>query len=137
MPSESSKVISRTRLGENLVWYGLFPYLSASFKWSHFWIPSDECHWYSRPVLPALCGIIWRTWECWWITEYAKCNAVNLALCMVFWHYAHSWLPSFLIGIGVGAEYPCGSVSASEQSEEPGINKKAQHRWFALATSLL
>lgn len=46
-------------------------------------------------------------------------------------------LYSFLIGIGVGAEYPCGSVSASEQSEEPGINKKAQHRWFALATSLL
>jgi len=41
----------------------------------------------------------------------------------------------FLLGIGVGAEYPCGSVSASEQSEEPGINKKAQHRWFALATS--
>jgi MFS family permease len=41
----------------------------------------------------------------------------------------------FLIGIGVGAEYPCGSVSASEQSEEPGINKKAQHRWFALATN--
>jgi MFS family permease len=41
----------------------------------------------------------------------------------------------FLIGIGVGAEYPCGSDSASEQSEEPGINKKAQHRWFALATN--
>ena len=48
-----------------------------------------------------------------------------------------TWLFSFLIGIGVGAEYPCGSVSASEQSEEPGINKKAQHRWFALATSML
>jgi len=43
----------------------------------------------------------------------------------------------FLIGIGVGAEYPCGSVSASEQSEEPGINKKAQHRWFALATNCM
>lgn len=41
----------------------------------------------------------------------------------------------FLLGIGVGAEYPCGSVSASEQSEESGISKKAQHRWFALATS--
>ena len=41
----------------------------------------------------------------------------------------------FLLGIGVGAEYPCGSVSASEQSEEPGISKRAQHRWFALATS--
>ncbi|KAF8874002.1 major facilitator superfamily domain-containing protein [Infundibulicybe gibba] len=41
----------------------------------------------------------------------------------------------FLLGIGVGAEYPCGSVSASEQSEEPGISKNAQHRWFALATN--
>lgn len=43
----------------------------------------------------------------------------------------------FFLGIGVGAEYPCGSVSASEQSEEPGINKKAQHRWFALATNTM
>jgi len=42
---------------------------------------------------------------------------------------------SFLLGIGVGAEYPCGSVAASEQSEEDGIAKNAQHRWFALATS--
>jgi len=42
---------------------------------------------------------------------------------------------SFLLGIGVGAEYPCGSVSASEQSEETAIKKNAQHRWFALATS--
>jgi hypothetical protein len=42
---------------------------------------------------------------------------------------------SFLIGIGIGAEYPCGSVAASEQSEGPGINKNAQHRWLALATS--
>ena len=44
---------------------------------------------------------------------------------------------SFLLGIGVGAEYPCGSVSASEQSEEKGIHKNAQHRWFALATSTI
>ncbi|KAG6908326.1 hypothetical protein DXG01_005237 [Tephrocybe rancida] len=41
----------------------------------------------------------------------------------------------FLLGIGVGAEYPCGSVSASEQTEQPGISKRAQHRWFALATN--
>ena len=44
---------------------------------------------------------------------------------------------SFLLGIGVGAEYPCGSVSASEQSEEKGNHKNAQHRWFALATSTI
>ncbi|KAH9945300.1 metabolite transporter [Epithele typhae] len=43
----------------------------------------------------------------------------------------------FFLGIGVGAEYPCGSVAASEQSEEPGINKNAQHRWFALATNTM
>lgn len=41
----------------------------------------------------------------------------------------------FLLGIGVGAEYPCGSVAASEQSEEEGVAKNAQHRWFALATN--
>ncbi|KAF8339919.1 MFS Git1p-related glycerophosphoinositol and glycerophosphocholine permease [Cantharellus anzutake] len=41
----------------------------------------------------------------------------------------------FLLGIGVGAEYPCGSVAASEQSEGQGIAKNAQHRWFALATN--
>jgi len=41
----------------------------------------------------------------------------------------------FLLGIGVGAEYPCGSVAASEQSEESNIEKNAQHRWFALATN--
>ena len=41
----------------------------------------------------------------------------------------------FLLGIGVGAEYPCGSVAASEQSEDDGVAKDAQHRWFALATS--
>ncbi|KAF9448516.1 putative metabolite transporter [Macrolepiota fuliginosa MF-IS2] len=40
----------------------------------------------------------------------------------------------FLLGIGIGAEYPCGSVSAAEQSEGPAISKKAQHRWLALAT---
>lgn len=43
----------------------------------------------------------------------------------------------FIIGIGIGAEYPCGSVAASEQSEEPGIAKNAQHRWFALATNTM
>lgn len=42
---------------------------------------------------------------------------------------------SFLLGIGVGAEYPCGSVAAAEQSEDVGVSKHAQHRWFALATS--
>jgi len=40
----------------------------------------------------------------------------------------------FLLGIGIGAEYPCGSVSAAEQSEGPAISKNAQHRWLALAT---
>ncbi|KAI0059261.1 MFS general substrate transporter [Artomyces pyxidatus] len=43
----------------------------------------------------------------------------------------------FLLGIGVGAEYPCGSVAASEQSEEEGIDKNSQHRWFALATNAM
>ncbi|PPQ97347.1 hypothetical protein CVT26_006581 [Gymnopilus dilepis] len=41
----------------------------------------------------------------------------------------------FFVGIGLGAEYPCGAVSAAEQSEESGISKGAQHRWLALATN--
>ncbi|KIY72410.1 MFS Git1p-related glycerophosphoinositol and glycerophosphocholine permease [Cylindrobasidium torrendii FP15055 ss-10] len=41
----------------------------------------------------------------------------------------------FFLGIGVGAEYPCGSVAASENSEEANISKRAQHRWFQLATN--
>ncbi|KAG1896505.1 major facilitator superfamily domain-containing protein [Suillus fuscotomentosus] len=43
----------------------------------------------------------------------------------------------FLLGIGVGAEYPCGSVAASEQSEEEGIAKNSQHRWLVLATNTM
>ncbi|KAF8322554.1 metabolite transporter [Clavulina sp. PMI_390] len=43
----------------------------------------------------------------------------------------------FLLGIGVGAEYPCGSVAASEQTEGPSVAKNAQHRWFALATNCM
>ncbi|THH29999.1 hypothetical protein EUX98_g4190 [Antrodiella citrinella] len=43
----------------------------------------------------------------------------------------------FLLGIGVGAEYPCGSVAASEQSEGEGVAKGTQQRWFALATNTM
>ncbi|KAI5981485.1 major facilitator superfamily domain-containing protein [Pisolithus marmoratus] len=43
----------------------------------------------------------------------------------------------FIIGVGVGAEYPCGSVSASEQTEQEGIAKNAQHRWLVLATNTM
>ncbi|KIK62446.1 hypothetical protein GYMLUDRAFT_41888 [Collybiopsis luxurians FD-317 M1] len=43
----------------------------------------------------------------------------------------------FFLGIGLGAEYPCGSVSASERSEESDIAKMAQNRWFALATNTM
>ncbi|KAJ7116458.1 MFS Git1p-related glycerophosphoinositol and glycerophosphocholine permease [Mycena epipterygia] len=43
----------------------------------------------------------------------------------------------FFLGIGIGAEYPCGSVSASEQTEGKAISKNAQHRWFALATNCM
>ncbi|PFH49611.1 hypothetical protein AMATHDRAFT_147325, partial [Amanita thiersii Skay4041] len=41
----------------------------------------------------------------------------------------------FLLGIGIGAENPSGSVSASEQSEGQAISKNAQHRWLAFATN--
>ncbi|KAF8207091.1 MFS Git1p-related glycerophosphoinositol and glycerophosphocholine permease [Mycena galopus ATCC 62051] len=41
----------------------------------------------------------------------------------------------FFLGIGIGAEYPTGSVSCSEQTEGKHVAKNAQHRWFALATN--
>ncbi|KAJ6468381.1 metabolite transporter [Mycena sanguinolenta] len=43
----------------------------------------------------------------------------------------------FFLGIGIGAEYPTGSVSCSEQTEGKNIAKNAQHRWFALATNCM
>lgn len=58
-----------------------------------------------------------------------------MSCCLVTLNLEANSYVRFLLGIGIGAEYPCGSVSASEQSEEQHINKKAQHRWFALATS--
>lgn len=62
-------------------------------------------------------------------------SAMRYVLPPVLLRRQDSKATSFLLGIGVGAEYPCGSVSAAEQSEEPGIAKNAQHRWVALATS--
>lgn len=56
-----------------------------------------------------------------------------LVLAVIIWSDYRAF--RFFLGIGIGAEYPCGSVAASEQSEEEGIAKNAQHRWFALATS--
>lgn len=41
----------------------------------------------------------------------------------------------FLIGIGIGAEYPAGSVAASENTEEEGIKKSRQQMLFSLATN--
>ncbi|KIO29758.1 hypothetical protein M407DRAFT_163642 [Tulasnella calospora MUT 4182] len=43
----------------------------------------------------------------------------------------------FLIGIGIGAEYPAGSVAASENTEDPGIKSGTQHMLFALATNVM
>ncbi|ORY74744.1 major facilitator superfamily domain-containing protein [Leucosporidium creatinivorum] len=41
----------------------------------------------------------------------------------------------FLIGIGIGAEYPAGSVACAESTEDPAINQKHQHRLFVLASN--
>lgn len=68
--------------------------------------------------------------------DYLQCSALAGMLHVSRSHtLSLTSIISFLLGIGVGAEYPCGSVAASEQSEEEGIAKNAQHRWFALATS--
>ncbi|CEH17583.1 Inorganic phosphate transporter [Ceraceosorus bombacis] len=41
----------------------------------------------------------------------------------------------FLQGIALGAEYPCGSVAASENTEAPGVNPKHTQSLFILATN--
>ncbi|SCZ96800.1 BZ3500_MvSof-1268-A1-R1_Chr4-1g06733 [Microbotryum saponariae] len=41
----------------------------------------------------------------------------------------------FISGIGIGGEYPAGSVGASENTEDPSIKKGTQHMLFALATN--
>lgn len=41
----------------------------------------------------------------------------------------------FLAGIGIGGEYPSGSVASSEATEEAGVNPKIRHMLFGLATN--
>lgn len=43
----------------------------------------------------------------------------------------------FLQGIAIGAEYPSGSVAASENSESPEVNKDRQQVYFILATNTM
>ncbi|KAG8948938.1 hypothetical protein FRC04_009139 [Tulasnella sp. 424] len=43
----------------------------------------------------------------------------------------------FLIGIGIGAEYPAGAVAAAENTEDPGIKSGTQHMLVALATNTM
>lgn len=89
-----------------------------------------------RRVLGSLSRIARSEWKCRRDSRYAQRNAVRPSpFQLLSLRYSTPTLHRFLLGIGVGAEYPCGSVSASEQSEESGISKNAQHRWFTLATS--
>ena len=96
---------------------------------------SDERYRYCRPVLLSFSRIAGYTPEPEWNVGDAQCYAVCFEKKDPLSPTPHCPWTSFLLGIGIGAEYPCGSVSASEQSEQPGINKRAQHRWVALATS--
>jgi len=43
----------------------------------------------------------------------------------------------FLIGIGIGAEYPAGSVAASENSEDPGVPTGHQQKMVVLSTNTM
>ncbi|BGP02934.1 hypothetical protein RTBOTA2_005793 [Rhodotorula toruloides] len=43
----------------------------------------------------------------------------------------------FLTGIGIGAEYPAGSVACSESTENPGVKGRIQHMLFVLATNCM
>lgn len=43
----------------------------------------------------------------------------------------------FLLGIAIGAEYPAGSVAASENTEGAGVNPRRQQMYFVLATNTM
>lgn len=43
----------------------------------------------------------------------------------------------FIIGIAIGAEYPSGSVAASENTESEGVNKNRQQMYFIIATNTM
>lgn len=43
----------------------------------------------------------------------------------------------FFVGIGIGGEYPTGSVAAAENTEDPGISKRSQQKLFVLATNTM
>lgn len=43
----------------------------------------------------------------------------------------------FLVGIGIGGEYPTGSVAAAENTEDSGIKKRSQQKLFVLATNTM
>ena len=43
----------------------------------------------------------------------------------------------FIIGFGIGAEYPAGSVAAAENTEDPGIAKSSQQKLLVFATNTM
>ncbi len=43
----------------------------------------------------------------------------------------------FIMGIAIGAEYPSGSVAASENTEGEGVNKNRQQMYFIIATNTM
>ncbi|WWD18375.1 hypothetical protein CI109_102825 [Kwoniella shandongensis] len=43
----------------------------------------------------------------------------------------------FLVGVGIGGEYPTGSVAAAENTEDPEIAKGSQQKLFVLATNTM
>ncbi|PKI82365.1 hypothetical protein MVES1_003476 [Malassezia vespertilionis] len=58
---------------------------------------------------------------------YYKGETVGMVNMLIAWR--------FFTGVGVGAEYPTGSVAAAEQSEE--LPKKMQHTPFVLSTNFV
>ena len=105
----------------------------SCFRYPVLRLSSDECYRYRCSVFLSFSRIEGCAREPEWDVSDAQCYAVRPKTNTPSPVQLSS--TSFLLGIGIGAEYPCGSVSASEQSEQPGINKRAQHRWLALATS--
>lgn len=79
---ELSKVISLTRSDGNLVWYVPFscPYLQVVTSLNR--LQSDDRHWYSRSVFPAVCGLVRCAWKLRRVVGYVERHAVSPVLIM-------------------------------------------------------
>lgn len=67
-------------------------------------------------------------WLCWWPGKIIPLFPSSLKKC-----HAHSHSRRFFVGVGIGGEYPAGSVGCAESSGE--LKAGTRNRWFILFTN--